>query len=103
MDNRFIPRAVVDDIRKGGDTKRFAKSGYKLLEGWSYRNMWWNTHNEHGAFTARGVHGQTIYIDPEAEMVIAPLCVTSSSRQRRQSIQRLLPAYHALAKLLMSK
>ena len=48
----------------------FAKAGYKTLPGWSYRNMWWVSHNPHGAFTARGIHGQGIYIDPLAEMVI---------------------------------
>ena len=36
----------------------------------SYKNMWWVTHNENGAISARGVHGQAIYIDPAAEMVI---------------------------------
>ena len=35
--------------------------------------MWWMTPNEHGAYAARGVHGQTIYIDPEAEMVLVRL------------------------------
>jgi CubicO group peptidase (beta-lactamase class C family) len=68
---QIVPRSVVDDIRAGGDPEKFAKAGYRLLEGWSYRNMWWVTHNEHGAYAARGVHGQTVYIDPAAEMVIA--------------------------------
>lgn len=74
-DDRFngqqiVPKAVVDGIRRGGDRSAFTKGGYKLLQGWSYRDMWWVTHNEHGAFTARGVHGQRIYVDPKAEMVI---------------------------------
>jgi CubicO group peptidase (beta-lactamase class C family) len=33
--------------------------------------MWWVTHNPHGAFMARGVHGQALYVDPLADMVIA--------------------------------
>ena len=41
------------------------------LPGWSYHNFWWVSHDDHGAFTARGIHGQTIYVDPKAEMVIA--------------------------------
>jgi CubicO group peptidase (beta-lactamase class C family) len=78
LDGRFngqqmVPKAVVDDIRRGADKAQFAKAGYALLPGWSYRNMWWVSHNEHGAFSARGVHGQAIYIDPKAEMVIARL------------------------------
>jgi CubicO group peptidase (beta-lactamase class C family) len=33
--------------------------------------MWWVSHNAHGVFAARGTHGQTIYVDPAVEMVIA--------------------------------
>ena len=68
---QIVPAAAVADIRRGGRQADFAKAGYALLPGWSYRSMWWITHNEHGAFAARGVHGQALYIDPKAEMVIA--------------------------------
>ncbi|RZI87764.1 MAG: class C beta-lactamase-related serine hydrolase, partial [Variovorax sp.] len=64
-----IPAAAVADIVRGGDKAKFAKGGYALLPGWSYRDMWWITNNEHGAYMARGIHGQSIYIDPKAEMV----------------------------------
>jgi hypothetical protein len=57
---QIIPAAAVADIRRGGDPAHFAKAGYSMLRGWSYRNMWWVTHNEHGAFMARGVHGQAL-------------------------------------------
>lgn len=66
-----MPKAVVDEIRGGGDKAAFAKAGYGLLQGWSYRNMWWVSYNPNGAFMARGVHGQSLYIDPQAQMVIA--------------------------------
>ncbi len=65
-----IPKAVVEDIRRGGDPAKFEKAGYALLKGWSYRDMWWVTNNPHGAYMARGIHGQSIYVDPKAEMVI---------------------------------
>lgn len=97
---QIVPAAAVDDIRRGGDRAAFAKAGYGLLEGWSYRNMWWITHNEHGAFGARGVHGQALYIDPKAEMVIARLGshpVAGNAANDPTS----LPAYHALARHLM--
>ncbi|WP_424629431.1 serine hydrolase domain-containing protein [Bradyrhizobium sp. SYSU BS000235] len=67
---QIIPEAAVADIEKGGDKDQFAKAGYVLLKGWSYRNMWWITHNDHDAYIARGIYGQSIYIDPKAEMVI---------------------------------
>jgi CubicO group peptidase (beta-lactamase class C family) len=105
LDGRFngrqiIPAAVVDDIRRGASKDHFALAGYALLPGWSYRNMWWVSHNAHGAFTARGIHGQGIYIDPAAEMVIArfashPLGANSNLDPTS------LPAYHAVAQHLM--
>lgn len=97
---QILPKAAVDDIRRGGKRSDFEKANYKLIPGWSYRNMWWITHNEHGAFTARGVHGQTVYIDPKAEMVIVRYAshpVAGNAGNDPTS----LPAYHALAKFLM--
>ncbi len=68
---RVVPEEVAVDIRRGGDPDHFARGTHAHLSGWSYRNMWWVTHNPHGAFMARGVHGQALYVDPLAEMVIA--------------------------------
>lgn len=73
---QIVPKAVVDDIRSQGDPAKFAKAGYAptLLgygTGYTYRNMWWVSNNAHGVFDARGIHGQRIYIDPKAELVIA--------------------------------
>ncbi len=68
---QVIPERVVADIRLGSDPAKFAKAGYNLLPGFSYRNMWWVTHNEHGAFEGRGIHGQRLYVAPGAEMVVA--------------------------------
>ena len=68
---QVVPAAVVADIRRGGDPARFAKAGYTLLPGYSYRTMWWVSHNPLGAFEARGIHGQRLYVAPAAEMVVA--------------------------------
>lgn len=97
---QIVPAKVVADIRKGGDKANFAKAGYKTIPEWSYRNMWWVSHNEHGAFAARGVNGQAIYVDPKAEMVIAryashPIAANAALDPTS------LPAFHALAKFLM--
>ncbi|MFZ6730349.1 serine hydrolase domain-containing protein [Undibacterium sp. Ji42W] len=67
---QIIPAAAVEDIRRGADPAKFAKAGYATLPGYSYRNMWWVGNNSHQTFEARGIHGQRIYIDPLAEMVI---------------------------------
>jgi CubicO group peptidase (beta-lactamase class C family) len=70
-DRQIIPESVVANIRRGSNPEKFAAAGYALLGGYSYRDMWWVTHNEHGAFEARGIHGQRLYVAPGAEMVVA--------------------------------
>ncbi|MBR9911093.1 MAG: serine hydrolase [Gammaproteobacteria bacterium] len=99
---RLFPESVVANIQQGGDKQAFAKAGYETLPGGSYRSMWWLLHNQHQAYAARGVYGQTIYVDPTAEMVIvrfASLPVATNSYNDPTS----LPAYQAVAEYLMTK
>ncbi|MBK9305661.1 MAG: serine hydrolase [Nitrospira sp.] len=98
--HQIVPQAVVADIRRGGSAQDFTKAGFPVLKGWSYRNMWWITHNDHGAFMARGVHGQSLYIDPTAAVVIGRFAshpLASNTANDSTS----LPAYHAVARHLM--
>ena len=98
---QIVPRSAIADIRGGASPADFVKAGYVTLPGASYRDMWWVTHNEHGAFCARGIHGQGVYIDPAAEMVIARFA--SHHIAGNMGIDpTTLPAYHALAKHLMA-
>lgn len=99
---QIIPATAIADIKKGGNKKAFEKAGYTLLKGWSYRNMWWITNNEHGAFCARGVHGQVIYIDPTADMVIVRFASNPVAGNAANDPYSL-PAYHAVAKFLLKK
>lgn len=99
---RLFPQEVVEHIRAGGDKHSFAKAGYKTLAGGSYRSMWWIYHNKQGAFAARGVHGQTIYVDPTAEMVIARFA-SFPTASNTQIDPTSLPAYEAVAEYLMGK
>ncbi len=105
-DGRFngqqvVPKAVVDDIRFQGDKAAFPQTSYPTLPGGSYRNMWWVLNNEHGAYAARGIHGQTVYIDPKAEMVVARYASFPMPANAFND-PTSLPAYHALAKHLMA-
>lgn len=99
---QILPPEVVADIRGGANRDDFAKAGYRLLPGWNYRNMWWVTHNGHDAFMARGVHGQALYIDPLAEMVIARFAshpVAGNAANDPTS----LPAFEVVAKHLLEQ
>ena len=100
---QIIPAAAVKDITDGGSAEPFARSTYaKGLPGWSYRDMWWKSNNENGAFMARGVHGQAIYIDPAAEMVLIRLA--SSDKASNTLLDPMsLPAYQAVADYLLGK
>lgn len=95
---RLFPASVVEKIRVGGDRSKFG--GFPTIPGGSYTSQWWVFHNAHGAFAARGVHGQTIYVDPKAEMVLVRL---SSFPQAQNGFidPTSLPAYQAVAEHLM--
>lgn len=99
---RLFPKEVVQNIRAGGDKAAFARAGFSTLTGGSYRSMWWILHNEHGAFSARGVHGQTIYVDPAAEMVIVRFA-SFPTAANAQIDPASLPAYQAVARYLMAR
>ena len=97
---QVVPAAVVADIARGADPAKFTKAGYTLLPGYSYRNMWWVSHNALGAFEARGIHGQRLYVAPKAELVVARF----ASHPIASSVANdpiTLPALSALARMLM--
>lgn len=99
---QILPTSIFYDIINNADNSTFDNDNYPNLKGWGYRNMWWVTNNKNHAFCARGVYGQTIYIDPAAEMVIVRLAsntVASNAANDPYS----LPAYQAIANYLMKK
>lgn len=99
---RLFPAEVVAGIRRGGDRAAFAKAGYTTLPGGSYRSMWWVFHDDHGAYAARGVHGQTIYVDPTADLVIVRFASFPSASNSKID-PTSLPAYRAVAEYLLSR
>jgi CubicO group peptidase (beta-lactamase class C family) len=97
---QIVSGAAVESIRGGGSKEAFAKAGYVFLPDSSHRSQWWIMPGNHGAFSARGIHGQVIYVDPAAEMTIARFAshpVAANSALDPTS----LPAYRAMAEHLM--
>ncbi|WP_010324620.1 serine hydrolase domain-containing protein [Marinobacterium stanieri] len=70
-DEQILHPDVVADISGGGHYPAFAEPLDDSMASWSFRSMWWVTGNENKAFMARGVHGQSLYIDPAQDLVIA--------------------------------
>mgnify|MGYP006274852475 FL=1 len=97
---RLFPAEVVDKIRAGGDPAKF--QGFPTIPNGSYTSQWWVFHNENGAFAARGVHGQTIYVDPTTEMVLVRFA-SFPQAQNGFIDPTSLPAYQAVADYLAKR
>jgi CubicO group peptidase (beta-lactamase class C family) len=97
---QIFPASVAEDIERGAAPAQFTPAGYATLPGWSYRTQWWVSHNAHGAYMARGIHGQSIYIDPKAEMVIARYASHPAAGNVAND-PVTLPAFMAVARALM--
>ena len=98
---QIVPPAAIASIRNGGRKDTFAKADYKTLPGWSYGSLWWISNDSHGAYAARGVHGQTIWIDPVADMVIVRFASNPKAANSANDATSL-PAYRAVADHLMA-
>ena len=97
---QIVPAQAVERIAAGGDGDAFAEAHYPLLDGWSYRSLWW--HTDGAAYAARGVYGQTIYVDPEADMVIARFASYPVAANHAND-PTSLPAYRAVAEHLAAR
>lgn len=69
---RIVSQAWVHDTITGGSREAWAESTSAVwLPQGRYHNKWYQTGT--GAFFALGIHGQWLYVDPRAEMVIAKM------------------------------
>jgi CubicO group peptidase (beta-lactamase class C family) len=67
----IIPGSWIDDIRTAGSRQAWLDGDLvNLLPAGRYRSQWYQTGNGHDAFCAIGIHGQWIYVDPVAAMVV---------------------------------
>jgi len=70
--NGIVPREWIDDIRGNGDRSAWTRGDMAtMLPQGRYRSKWYLTGNDHDAWSAIGIHGQWLYIDPQAKLVIA--------------------------------
>jgi len=97
---RLFPAEVVRHIRGGGDPARFGNA-YPALVGGSYTSLWWVYPGEHDVIAARGVHGQTIYVDFNAQMVIVRFA-SFPKAQNTLIDPTSIPAFQALAGYLQA-
>lgn len=93
---QVIPGAWIDDIRANGDAKAWAK-GSKWLPGARYRSKWYVLPGERGVHCGIGIHGQWLYLDPTAAIVIAKF--SSDPKPSDDALDdRHLAAFEAVAR-----
>ncbi|PHG05196.1 serine hydrolase domain-containing protein [Bacillus toyonensis] len=63
---QIIPSSITKSVENVQEGELAIGNGASI----SYHNQWWIPHNEQGAFEVLGSYGQTLYIDPKANMVI---------------------------------
>jgi CubicO group peptidase (beta-lactamase class C family) len=97
---QIVPKSVVHDIRKGGDRAPLRPPATPHCPDGAIGTCGGSRTTNTVAFTARGIHGQGIYIDPAAEMLI----VRFASHPLAGNVNldpTPLPAYEAVARHLM--
>jgi CubicO group peptidase (beta-lactamase class C family) len=100
-DRQIAPRGWIEDILANGDQRAWlaTETSAKFLPSGRYRSQWYVIGNASGAYCAIGIHGQWLYIDPKAEMVIAK--VSSQPSPLDDGTDRLLlAAFDAIARHL---
>jgi len=72
---RVVPEAWVrDTVATGGSHEAWQRGTMAFLfpKG-RYRNKWYQTGHDSGAFCGIGIHGQWLYVNPKTEVVIAKM------------------------------
>ncbi|MDZ5451657.1 serine hydrolase [Labrys sp. ZIDIC5] len=72
--NRIVSQRWVEDTCRGGSAEAWQQGDFvHLLSQGRYRNKWYQTGYANGAFLAIGIHGQWLYVNPAAEVVIVKM------------------------------
>ncbi len=94
--DQVVPRAFVEDLLAGGDTTAASGSHFQAVHpGGSYRSQWWVTGDDHGVVYGAGIHGQYLWVDPQADVVIAkfgahPEAVSAEALRQNAALMRWL-------------
>jgi CubicO group peptidase (beta-lactamase class C family) len=68
---QVVPAWWIDDINSSGEPDAWARSEFAdIFPKASYRSQWYRIDRDRGVLAAFGIHGQWIYIHPDAELVI---------------------------------
>lgn len=70
---RIVPESWIRDFRENGDSDAWDKGNFaEMMPGCHYRSKWYTDLNDdHRPYLGIGIHGQMLFVDPAASVVIA--------------------------------
>lgn len=79
-DRQVIPQVWID---------RLSTPVATLADGWGYSAQWWHPSGATGDFSAVGIHGQYIYINPAKRTVIVKLSDHGTQQDEQETIDTM--------------
>lgn len=70
---RIVPESWIRDFRENGDSEAWDRGNFaETMPGCHYRSKWYtDLKDDHRPFMGIGIHGQMLFVDPTASVVIA--------------------------------
>ncbi|MCX5247441.1 beta-lactamase family protein [Streptomyces sp. NBC_00201] len=86
-DRQIVPQAWID---------RLSTPAVTMSNGWSYSAQWWHPSGATGDFSAVGVYGQYIYVNPAERTVIVKLSDHGTEQDEQETIDAMRDLSHNL-------
>ena len=88
---RIVPANWVDQTRRQGDNGPWQHADWwpTVYPRGAYHNQFWHTGDEHGRFFGWGIHGQHLWIDPAANLVIVKCSTGPDAVDRTMALDTL--------------
>lgn len=86
-DRQIVPQAWID---------RLSTPAVTMSNGWSYSAQWWHPSGAKGDFSAVGVYGQYIYVNPAERTVIVKLSDHGTEQDEQETIDAMRDLSHNL-------
>lgn len=80
-----VPSRWIEQTRNGGDNGPWShhERWFRTYPRGNYHNQWYNTEDSHRSFFGTGIHGQHLWIDPAARLVIAKVSTRPAALDER--------------------
>ena len=101
-DRQVVSTVWLEDTCNNGDQAAWDRGNYKQkLPRGNYRNQWYQIGDDDGSISARGIHGQLLYINPSRSVVIAKLA-SQPEPLNDERTALFLRAFDSIAEILGS-